>query len=185
MTTTKWLPVLLVIAACRPEAATPDSQTPGSSGPSSDATPATNATIGLSGHGGVAFGMDLAQANAALGEPLDAPATGCALVAPASAGASPSFQWMVVDGVLVRIDALTDAAIADGGGRIGMTSDELRTRYPDAVDEGPQKYDPEGRVWTVGAADATHFVFELDASGHVATWRVGRAPEVDWVERCG
>lgn len=172
---TRLVALVLGISACREPAPT---AAPTSAAAEPDA-------IGLDGHGGLRFGMTLAQAEAALGEPLGAAAQGCALVAPPGAGTPPALRWMVVDGVLVRVDIETDGVLADGGGRVGMSADELRRRYPDAVDSGPQKYDPQGRTWSVGPADAVHFVFEIDASGRVASWRVGRVPEVDWVERCG
>lgn len=169
------LVLVLLLSACRDAAST---ATPTGAAVEPDA-------IGLDGDGALRFGMTLAQADAALGQPLGAPAQGCAMVVPPGAGTPPSVRWMIVDGVLVRVDVETDAVVADGGGRVGMPADELRRRYPDAVDSGPQKYEPKGRTWIVGPVDATHFVFEIDASGRVASWRAGRVPEVDWVERCG
>lgn len=141
--------------------------------------------VRMDGHGGVRFGTNLADVETAIGERIDVPREDCQIVAPKAAGEPPKFTWLVVDAVLTRIDVTSPAITAKGGGRVGMPADELRKAYAGSIVEEPHKYDPKGRTWTIGPADRAHFVFELDASGRVVTWRAGVPPQVDWVERCG
>ena len=54
--------------------------------------------------------------------------------------------------------------------------------------ETPHKYVAGGKYYTVAGPSPTdssyRIVFETE-SGHVTRFRVGRVPEVAWVERCG
>lgn len=154
--------------------------------PAASAEPIAHADmVRADGYGPVSVGMTVAQAEAALGEELSASSEDCQLLAPRAAGSPPAWRWMVSGGVLVRIDVAGEGVVARGGGRVGMDIDALRAAYPGAVDQGPAKYDPQARTWIVGAAEKSHFVFEIGADGRVTQWRAGRSPEVDWVERCG
>lgn len=141
--------------------------------------------VTMAAQGRLRFGMTASDAAAARDESLDVAAEGCHVVAPAGAGTPPRFTWLVVDGVVVRVDVTDAAIVAEGGGRVGMSADELRARYPTVIVEGPHKYEPDSHTWRIGPADAAHFVFELDGSDHVVAWRAGLPPQVDWVERCG
>jgi hypothetical protein len=140
--------------------------------------------VRMDGHGRVRFGASLAEVRTATSDPLDVPAHGCHVVAPTSAGTPPRFTYLVHDGVVARIDVTSPEPLAAGGGRVGMLAADLRRAYPSAIEE-PHKYDPKAATWIIGPTDAAHFVFELDGTGKVVTWRAGVLPQIDWVERCG
>jgi hypothetical protein len=133
--------------------------------------------------GGVRFGMDRDEVEQALGRPLVGDsAAGCHVLRAEGDRVSYLFE----EGRLRRIDVTSPAADVEGGGRIGMTADEIRARYPDLVEQ-PHKY-VEGAL-TLGASGPADgdgkLVFETDAAGRVVGARAGLAPQVDYVEGCG
>lgn len=174
---------LLLAIGCRPAAESPPPQAAKASAPAA-AEPHDDAVVHMDRHGRVRFGDRVADARTSAGESIDAPADGCHLVAPPSAGTPPRFTYLVHDGVVARIDVTAPEPVAEGGGKVGMSVDDLRRAYPKAIVE-PHKYDPKGATWIVGPPDAAHFVFELDGTGKVVGWRAGVLPQIDWVERCG
>ncbi len=141
--------------------------------------------VTMAAQGRLRFGIDAAAAARTGDDALAVASEGCHVVTPAAAGTPPRFTWLVVDGVVTRVDVIDAAIVAEGGGRVGMSADELRARYPEGIVEGPHKYEPDGHTWRIGPPDAAHFVFELDGTDHVVAWRAGVPPQVDWVERCG
>jgi len=52
----------------------------------------------------------------------------------------------------------------------------------------PAKYDPHGKYLVIhppqGADSTRRIVFETDGKTRVTKYRVGREPEVEWVEGC-
>ena len=146
----------------------------------------TAEVVRMDGYGALHFGRSVGEAGTALGEHLEVPAEGCHVVAPSSAGQPPRFTLLVQDGVVARIDVRSAELVAERGGRVGMSGEELRRAYAGVpILEEPHKYEPKGGAWIVGPPASAHFVFELDASGRVIEWRAGVPPQIDWVERCG
>ncbi|WP_043740063.1 hypothetical protein [Luteimonas sp. J29] len=93
--------------------------------------------------------------------------------------------FMVEGDRFVRVDVADPSIEAPGGARVGMSADEVRALYPGRVAEQPHKYDPQGRVLRVSAAEGEGvLVLELDGDGRVVGWRVGIPPQVDYVEGC-
>jgi hypothetical protein len=86
----------------------------------------------------------------------------------------------------VRYDVGNDKEVAPGGGRAGMTADQIRALYGDRIEQQPHKYVEGGKVLRIKANDDSEnaLVFEVDAAGRVTAWRVGQAPQVDYVEGC-
>jgi hypothetical protein len=94
--------------------------------------------------------------------------------------------FMIEGDRFARIDVRADDVAAPGGGRIGMSIDEIDALYGGRVEQRPHKYDPHGkylRVTDPAGGDGV-LVFETDAQGRVDEWRVGVAPQVDYVEGC-
>ena len=152
------------------------------------AKPATGP--GFSGYGGARFGMTAQETRQAWAEPLgdNAPANpdGCYQLSPSSATSPREFSVMLEGDRFVRYDVGTDEETAPGGGKVGMTADQIRSLYAGRIREQPAKYVPGGLDLRVSADDdsGSALVFETDAAGKVARWRVGQSPAVDYGEGC-
>ncbi len=192
----------LVLCACGErapsEAATPAAPPPASDQPAEDVPPATaptplapasGALARLDGYGGLRLGMSAEEATRAWGEALDGkPGEGevCYYLSPKGAKAPSDFALMIENGKFVRYDVGNATELAPGGGKVGMGVDELRTLYHGGLQESPHKYVEGGKVLSVAASGVapSKLVFEVDAAGKVTAWRVGLAPQVDYVEGC-
>ena len=133
--------------------------------------------------------MTLEQARQALGAAaaLPIPAdSACGFVTPA--GWSPDVSLMVVEGRIARVDVSDTSFATDLGARVGDDATRIEQLYAGRVRVQPHKY-TSGRYLIVPLAagrDSTlRLVFETDSAGRVTTFRGGRLPEVEWVERCG
>ena len=75
---------------------------------------------------------------------------------------------------------------APGGGKVGMSVEELQKLYGGALKGAPHKYTQGGQYLSMDAGDVapTRLVFEVDAAGKVTSWRVGLSPQVEYVEGC-
>ena len=75
---------------------------------------------------------------------------------------------------------------APGGGKVGMSVDELQKLYGGALKASPHKYTQGGQYLAMDAGDVapTQLIFEADANGKVTAWRVGLSPQVAYVEGC-
>lgn len=98
----------------------------------------------------------------------------------------PGVRVMLFDSVVVRIDVTAPGVPTAEGIAVGTREQEVLERYtPDAV-VTPHKYrGPEWHYVTVTPPhDTLHrMVFETDGAV-VTSYRVGRVPEVQWVEGC-
>lgn len=93
--------------------------------------------------------------------------------------------FMIEDGKFARLDVHSADYAAPGGGRVGMTTEQIRTRYRDRLDEQPHKYgDGKYLIASPKRAGPGRLVFETDGAGTVTEWRVGLPPQVHWVEGC-
>ena len=138
--------------------------------------------LGVEGLGGVRFGMDRDEVEQVLGRPLDGDSSAdCHVLRPGKEGLSFLFD----EGRLRRIDVSRPAMEVDGGGRVGMSADEVRALYPGLMEQ-PHKY-VEGALYLSTSGPAVgdgKLLFETDASGRVTTVRAGLSPQVEWVEGC-
>jgi hypothetical protein len=110
---------------------------------------------------------------------------GCILLTPKWATDKADVAFMVEGDRFVRYDVTTDKEAAPGGGKVGMDEAALKALYP-ALSESPHKYVEGAKYLSVDAPApaTTKLIFETDAAGKVITWRVGLAPQVDYVESC-
>ena len=142
----------------------------------------------VDGYDGLRFGMDEAQARAAWQGALKGDVVApdnCAYLRPA-ADAAFRVGFMFEQGVLVRYDVAVADEGAPGGGRVGQSRAEIERLYAGRVQVQPHEYVPGGhylRVTDPAIRDGA-LVFETDEAGRVTRWRVGRAPQVDYVEGC-
>mgnify|MGYP003599237194 FL=1 len=141
------------------------------------------------GYGDMKLGSTVDEARAAWGGELNgAPMEGttCHYLWPKWISRPADFAFMMEDGRFVRYDVGTDKETAPGGGKVGMSVEELQTLYGGALKASPHKYTQGGQYLSMDAGDVapTRLVFEVDAAGKVTSWRVGLSPQVEYVEGC-
>ena len=94
--------------------------------------------------------------------------------------------FMLVSDTLVRIDVRDSTVLTAEGARVGDSEARVTELYAGRVTTQPHKYTgPTGHYLVVTSpGDTTHLiVFETDGE-RVTNYRVGRKPEVQWVEGC-
>jgi hypothetical protein len=186
---------LLALTACNREhpadnATAPAVQPPPATAPTQ--APAAPAPVGLArfdGYGDLRFGMTATEATRAWGGDLTGtPGAGevCYYLNPVSNPSPAYFAFMIESDKFVRYDVGNDKEVAPGGGKVGMQPEQIRKLYGNQVEEQPHKYVEGGKVLRIKAGDGSKnaLVFEVDAAGEVTAWRVGQAPQVDYVEGC-
>ncbi len=96
---------------------------------------------------------------------------------------------MIVEGEAARIDVssmgpegITTGPSLPNGVGLGSPVADISAAWGDKVETRPNKYGV-GTDYIVTLSDAKGLVFETDA-GKVTSYRVGRPPEVHWVEGC-
>ncbi len=164
--------------------------TPPPTAPANVAVPAPGA-IGYAGFGPAPFGASEEQVRMAWGKDLggmkpDAPG-GCYYLMPQPRTQSGyRIAFMFEDDRFVRMDVDSDAELAPGGGRVGMSEQDIQRLYAGHVQVQGHKYVDGGkylRVPNPGGGSGV-VLFETDAEGRVAGWRIGEPPQVDYVEGC-
>ena len=151
------------------------------------ADPATQGPARLDGYGPLTLGATLDEVRTAWKEPLqgEVPDDYCHALRPQ--GSQADDVILMIEGKrLVRYDVRNDRIVAPGGGKVGMSLGQLQTLYPDRGDLTPHKYDEKGHNLRVRpAAEGAAIVnFEINGDGTVTAWRVGKTPQVDYVEGC-
>ncbi|WP_374499465.1 lectin [Pseudoxanthomonas sp.] len=141
------------------------------------------------GYGDMKLGSTVDEARAAWGGELNgAPMEGttCHYLWPKWITRPADFAFMMEGGRFVRYDVGTDKETAPGGGKVGMSVEELQKLYGGALKASPHKYTQGGQYLSMDAGDVapTRLVFEVDAAGKVTSWRVGLSPQVEYVEGC-
>ena len=141
------------------------------------------------GYGDMKLGSSVEEARAAWGGELNgAPMEGttCHYLWPKWITRPADFAFMMEDGKFVRYDVGTDKETAPGGGKVGLSVEELQKLYGGALKASPHKYTQGGQYLSMDAGDVapTRLVFEVDAAGQVTSWRVGLSPQVEYVEGC-
>lgn len=146
-------------------------------------------TIRFDGFGPAAFGADAEAVRMAwgqdLGNPVPAEPGGCYYLMPQPQPADGyRIAFMVEGDRFSRLDVRADDITAPGGGRVGMTADEIEALYPGRVERRPHKYVDGQYLRIPDASGEGVLVFATNASGTVSEWRVGLPPQVDYVEGC-
>ncbi|WP_363800610.1 lectin [Lysobacter firmicutimachus] len=158
--------------------------------PATAPAPAPTDTLArFDGYGDLRFGMSAEQARQAWGGELKGEATpdgGCYYLQPQWAKNAAEFGLMFENGQFVRVDVGNDKETAPGGGRRGMSAEQIRGLYAGRIEEQPHKYVEGAKTLRVsdGAGGKGALVFETDAAGQVTAWRIGLPPQVDYVEGC-
>lgn len=147
--------------------------------------------ISLAGFGPAKFGASAEEVRMAWGgefaEPMPHEAGGCHYLIPKQqVKQGYKIAFMIEGDKFVRIDIASDEITAPGGGRIGMSVDELQKLYKGALQSMPHKYTEGAQYLSIDASGVapSKLVFETGADGKVDEWRVGLTPQVDYVEGC-
>lgn len=184
-------------AAASSAAAQQHAQAVVASGPTAGvAKPATAASepanplqaASYSGYGDLHFGLSEADFRKSWGDLKDGPAaagSACKILYPIWVKQMPPDIGFMFEGdKFVRYDVRTAKEAAPGGGKVGMTAEQIATLYPSAQKQ-PQKYDADAIDMRVPGDSGAALLFEVDKSGKVNAWRVGLPPQIDYVEGCG
>ena len=189
------LPIVLLavaLVACnreRPTDQTSPPAVPAATAPIVAAPLTETGDAHINGYGHLRFGMTADEAKKAWGGELNGkpgPGEICYFLTPKSAQTPREFGFMMEADKFVRYDVGNDKEVAPGGGKRGMSVDQIRQLYAGRVTEGPHKYVKGGKYLRIKTTDESGGVllFETDADGKVTAWRVGQAPQVDYVEGC-
>lgn len=180
-------PAAAAQSASPPPAAVP--ATPASPGAEPGPKPAPGA-IGFAGFGPATWGANEEQVRMAWGKDMQPDAVedpnACHYLFPLPrphAGVGTAF--MFEGGKLVRIDVDSAHIPAPGGGKVGMTADAVRALYPGRIEARPHKYVEGGQYLRVTDPDGAGVLVFNVTDNTVDGWRVGVAPQVDYVEGCG
>ncbi|HET7488587.1 MAG TPA: hypothetical protein VFJ85_11710 [Acidimicrobiales bacterium] len=173
------------------QAAAPGSTTTAAVATTTTAPPATAADAGLRldihGLGPVRVGMTLAQAQTALGRPLQAvapPSGDCALYAPPDGLEGVSF--LVSGGTVASVVVTGGPTATTEGLAIGQTEAEAQRRYGGKLKVTPNDFLIGGHELTLvpaGADAGFRLVAETDGR-RVTALRAGRQPEVGYSDGC-
>ena len=137
------------------------------------------------GYGDMRFGMTAVQTRQAWGGELKGIAAedgACYHLSPKWVKVPAELAFMIENDKFVRYSSEDAKLVAPGGGRIGMTVDEINALYPGRVEEQPHKYS-DGKYLRIKDGNAV-LVFETSDTGKVEEFRVGVPPQVDYVEGC-
>lgn len=138
--------------------------------------------VGFRGVGEIRIGMALWDLLRALGEPTTVQAIegGCTSVH----GAGPDAPlYMVVDGVLARIEIRAPGVRTLSGVEVGGTEQDVFEAYPGRVEVREHQYQ-DGHYLTVRSSDGrSAVVFDTDGT-RIRSFRIGRLPEALHVEGC-
>ncbi len=92
-------------------------------------------------------------------------------------------SFLVENDQVGRVDVMSPGPVTADGFGVGATAEALRAKYGAALEEGPNKYEPEVIELTVSQGEGK-ILFEIQ-DGRTRAWRAGVPPLVDYVERCG
>jgi hypothetical protein len=94
--------------------------------------------------------------------------------------------FMFVSDTLARVDVRDSTVATVEGARIGDTEARINELYAGRVTTTPHKYTgPTGHYLTVPMSSVPEHLLVFETDGRrVTTYRMGRKPEVEWVEGC-
>lgn len=156
--------------------------------PKAEANEGADHQARFDGYGELVLGMPAQQLPKAWGgelKRLGRAEDSCYYMTPKWVKAADELAFMVEDGRFVRYGTSKATMLAPGGGKVGMTLGALRDVYGARMQDSPHKYVKGAHNLRIAEGNGkSALVFETDAKGKVTRWRVGQAPQVDYVEGC-
>jgi hypothetical protein len=146
------------------------------------------AVVDLRGIGAVRVGMSVRQAERIVGQKLKVVSDGQAgsTCSYASIPNQSGIDFMVIDRQIARIDIRNPKVKTVSGAKMGDSEQRIARLYGARLKVSPHTY-TKGHYLTVVPQDASdrnyRLVFETDGK-KVTTYRVGKLPEVEYVEGC-
>ncbi|QSX73692.1 hypothetical protein HIV01_010610 [Lysobacter arenosi] len=148
-------------------------------------------TIGFAGFGPAPFGATDEQVRMAwgsdLGDARPEQPGGCYYLLPQARSANGyRLGFMIEQDKFARMDVDAVDIEAPGGGKVGMSAQDIDRLYAGRINKQPHKYVDGGQYLRIADAGGGPGVllFETDAKGVVSSWRIGVPPQVDYVEGC-
>jgi len=179
------LPALLAASACQRESAQP-STAPRASVQAARAPNPLQASgaARMDGYGDLRFGMTASEVQQGAHMTLHRTAENgiCYFMTPVSTSGVAPVDFMVEADKFVRYDVAGESASAPGGGKAGMSAEQIEQLYPGQSSERVST--AGGRSLRVKGSSGVAIVFEIGADGRVSRWRVGQAPQVDYGHGC-
>ncbi|HEX7813562.1 lectin [Dyella sp.] len=146
------------------------------------------AQAGFGGYGDLHFGISEADFRRSWGElngGKAAPGSTCKVLYPIWVKRTPrDISFLFEDDKFARYDVANAKETAPGGGKVGMSETQIRALYPN-LQKSPQKYEEGAFDLRVPGDGGSTLLFALGKDGKVSAWRVGVAPQIDYVEGCG
>jgi hypothetical protein len=156
----------------------------GSAQTSAPNKPGLNAgsVVSTDSYGPVVVGATVGEAEAASGLPLrvELESDGCAYYV--ATGAPKGVSFMVIDGIVARIDFDKAGVRTKSGFGVGTSEAEILRRFPTAV-VTPHAYTDGHYVTITDETTGNKVVFETDGTT-VTAYHAGRPPEVEYIEGC-
>lgn len=151
--------------------------------------------FGFYGLSPAAAGQPLAQAEAALGQPLKSEPRAAKAAAVAASAAprchyrsverQPGVRYAVDGEVITRVETRDPRYATVSGVHVGDTAARALQVYGKRLRSAPHPYFDRGRVLTVYSPDRRFaLVMEANDQGRIITLRGGRLPDVAWLEGC-
>jgi len=98
-----------------------------------------------------------------------------------------SRQQYITSDTIARIDINNPQVKTISGAKIGDSEAKIKSMYGNKIKVSPHEYNPKGHYLTYIPEDKEdknyRLIFETDGKV-VTTYRVGKLPEVSWIERC-
>lgn len=145
--------------------------------------------VSAGGYCGVKFGQPVAEAEKAFPVKFEGvemaagaalPATGCYELFAAQPVRGISF--LVENGIVGRVDVITEVARTGEGFGVGTQASAIRTRHGDALYVNVNDLEPEIIDLSI-TEGGVKFVYEIQ-DGVVRSWRAGVPPTIDYVAHC-
>ncbi|WP_206817885.1 hypothetical protein [Chroococcus sp. FPU101] len=145
--------------------------------------------VSVNSIGPVKVGMTIEEASRAAGVKLIQRSSGgepsCLYYKPQT-GLS-GVDFMVTDGRISRIDIANPKVTTLSGAKVGDSENQIKSLYAGQIQVEPHEYEPLGHYLIFVPQDlqdqSYRVLFETDGK-KVTRWRVGKLPEVGWVEGC-
>lgn len=142
--------------------------------------------VNATGYCGTLFGMtrEEAMASSKIGlaadiSELDEDEQACYYLEPPSQ----SFGFMMVEGIVRRLDVFDGGIPTDIGAEIGMSKEKVLALYPEAS-LSPNFYTGDDDI-IITLENGNKLIFETDSTDTaIDLYRVGESPAIDYVEGC-